>query len=104
EAMELSYFGAKVLHSSTIAPPVAKRIPIVIKNTFNPSAPGTVIARDGDADGDRLAKGITSVGDLSLLTLRGAGMVGVPGVAERLFRALASRHVSVVLISQASSE
>jgi len=103
EAMELSYFGAKVLHSATIAPAVAKRIPILIKNTFKPQAPGTLISRTAEDDG-RLAKGITSVGDLSLLTLRGPGMVGVPGVAERLFRALASRHVSVVIISQASSE
>jgi len=104
EAMELSYFGAKVLHSATIAPAVAKRIPILIKNTFNPAAPGTLISRRAEASDGALAKGITSVGDLSLLTLRGPGMVGVPGVAERLFRALASRKVSVVLISQASSE
>jgi len=103
EAMELSYFGAKVLHSASIAPAVAKRIPILIKNTFRPDAPGTVIASAASADG-RLAKGITAVGDLSLLTLRGPGMVGVPGVAERLFRTLAARRVNVVLISQASSE
>jgi aspartokinase/homoserine dehydrogenase 1 len=103
EAMELSYFGAKVLHSATIAPAVAKRIPILIKNTFNPEAPGTLISRTAEDDG-KMAKGITSVGDLSLLTLRGPGMVGVPGVAERLFRTLASRRVNVVIISQASSE
>jgi bifunctional aspartokinase / homoserine dehydrogenase 1 len=103
EAMELSYFGAKVLHSATIAPAVAKRIPILIKNTFNPDAPGTLISRTAEHDG-KLAKGITSVGDLALLTLRGPGMVGVPGVAERVFRTLAARKVSVVLISQASSE
>jgi bifunctional aspartokinase / homoserine dehydrogenase 1 len=103
EAMELSYFGAKVLHSATIAPAVAARIPILIKNTFKPNAPGTLIAREDVPDG-RLAKGITAVGDLELLTLRGAAMVGVPGVAERLFRSLASRRVSVILISQASSE
>jgi aspartokinase/homoserine dehydrogenase 1 len=103
EAMELSYFGAKVLHSATIAPAVAKRIPILIKNTFKPAAPGTLISRTAEDNG-KLAKGITSVGDLSLLTLRGPGMVGVPGVAERLFRTLAARRVNVVLISQASSE
>ena len=103
EAMELSYFGAKVLHSATIAPAVAKRIPILIKNTFNPGAPGTLISRQAEDDG-KLAKGITSVGDLALLTLRGPGMVGVPGVAERVFRTLAARRVNVVLISQASSE
>jgi aspartokinase/homoserine dehydrogenase 1 len=103
EAMELSYFGAKVLHSATIAPAVAKRIPILIKNTFNPDAPGTLISRKAEDDG-KLAKGITSVADLALLTLRGPGMVGVPGVAERVFRTLAARRVNVVLISQASSE
>jgi aspartokinase/homoserine dehydrogenase 1 len=103
EAMELSYFGAKVLHSATIAPAVAEQIPILIKNTFKPSARGTLIAKDDVPDG-RLAKGITAVGELELLTLRGAAMVGVPGIAERLFRSLASRHVSVILISQASSE
>ena len=103
EAMELSYFGAKVLHASTIAPAVAKRIPILIKNTFNPDAPGTLISRKAVDDG-QLAKGITSVGELALLTLRGPGMVGVPGVAGRVFGRLATKGVSVVLISQASSE
>jgi aspartokinase/homoserine dehydrogenase 1 len=103
EAMELSYFGAKVLHSATIAPAVAKRIPLLIKNTFNPSAPGTLISRKNVDDG-QLAKGMTSVGELALLTLRGPGMVGVPGVAGRVFGTLASNGVSVVLISQASSE
>ena len=103
EAMELSYFGAKVLHPAAIAPAVAKGIPLLVKNTFNPKAPGTLISRAGK-NGDHLAKGITSIAGLTLLTLRGLSMVGVPGNAERLFRALASRGVSVILISQASSE
>jgi bifunctional aspartokinase / homoserine dehydrogenase 1 len=103
EAMELSYFGAKVLHSSTIAPAVAKNIPILIKNTMNPSAPGTMISKRAD-ERDVVAKGITAVDDISLLTLRGMIMVGVPGTAERLFRSLASNRVNVILISQASSE
>ncbi|HEY7292647.1 MAG TPA: bifunctional aspartate kinase/homoserine dehydrogenase I [Vicinamibacterales bacterium] len=103
EAMELSYFGAKVLHSATIAPAVARRIPILIKNTFNPDAPGTLISARR-VDDERLAKGITSVDELTLVTVRGPGMVGVPGVAERLFRALAVCRISVILISQASSE
>jgi aspartokinase/homoserine dehydrogenase 1 len=103
EAMELSYFGATVLHSAAIAPAVARRIPIQIKNSFNPRAPGTLISHRG-GDGDQLAKGISSIGDLTLLTLRGLTMVGVPGIAERLFRALASHGVNVILISQASSE
>jgi len=103
EAMELSYFGAKVLHSAAIAPAVAKGIPLLIKNSLNPDAPGTVISRTGRDDGPA-AKGISSVGGVTLLTLRGLSMVGVPGVAERLFRALAARGVNVILISQASSE
>ena len=76
EAMEMSYFGAKVLHAGTIGPAVAKSIPIVIKNSFNPAAPGTLISRK-PTNGYRLAKGISSVGDLTLLTLRGRGMIGV---------------------------
>jgi aspartokinase/homoserine dehydrogenase 1 len=106
EAMELSYFGAKVIHSATIAPAVARRIPIKIKNTFNPPAPGTLISdrRAERKDGDALAKGITTVGGLSLLTVSGPGMVGVPGIAERLFRTLAGERVNIILISQASSE
>ena len=103
EAMELSYFGAKVLHSSTIAPAVVRRIPIVIKNTLKPLAPGTRISRHVDR-WEGVAKGITAVEHCTLLTLRGLSMVGVPGTAERLFRSLASHRVNVILISQASSE
>src|SRR5207244_2913411 len=88
---------------AAIAPAVAKSIPLLIKNTFNPSAPGTLISRKSAVD-DHPAKGITSIADLRLLTLRGLTMVGVPGIAERLFRALASHRVNVILISQASSE
>jgi aspartokinase/homoserine dehydrogenase 1 len=104
EAMELSYFGAKVLHSAAIAPAVARRIPILIKNTFNPTAPGTRISSERVHGEGPVAKGISSVGDVTLLTLRGAGLVGVPGTAERLFKCLAARRVNVILISQASSE
>jgi aspartokinase/homoserine dehydrogenase 1 len=103
EAMELSYFGAKVLHPAAIAPAVARRIPLLIKNTFHPEAPGTLISGNR-GDGDQLAKGISSIAGLTLLTIRGLTMVGVPGIAERLFRALASRSINVILISQASSE
>lgn len=103
EAMELSYFGATVLHSASIAPAVAHNIPIVIKNTLNPNAPGTVVSKRSKST-DGVAKGITSVDGITLLSLRGASMVGVHGTAERLFRALATRKVNVILISQASSE
>ena len=103
EAMELSYFGAKVLHSATLAPAVARKIPLLIKNTMNPSASGTLISNRVD-DWEAVAKGITSIDGITLFTLRGLSMVGVPGTAERLFSALASHRVNVVLISQASSE
>jgi aspartokinase/homoserine dehydrogenase 1 len=103
EAREMACFGAKVLHASTIGPAVARSIPVVIKNTFNPAAPGTLISHK-PSNGYRLAKGISSVGDLTLLTLQGRGMTGVCGTAERLFRALASHAVNVTPVSQASSE
>lgn len=103
EAMELSYFGANVIHPAAIAPAVARGIPIHIKNTLAPSAPGTIISGQARAR-DGVAKGITSIDGITLLTLRGLSMVGVPGTAERLFRALAARRVNVILISQASSE
>jgi aspartokinase/homoserine dehydrogenase 1 len=103
EAMEMSCFGAKVLHAGAIGPAVAKSIPIVIRNTFNPSAPGTLISRK-PANGCRGVRGISSLGDLTLLILRGAGLFDVRGTAERLSRALASRAVDVVLVSQASPD
>lgn len=103
EAMELSYFGAKVLHAASIAPAVTKKIPIIIKNTFNPAAPGTIISEQTQTSSD-VAKGITTIDNMALLTLRGMSMVGVPGTAERLFRALATNHINIILISQASSE
>ncbi len=103
EALELSYFGAKVLHPATIAPAIERSIPIHIKNTLNPSAPGTIIGKTLGAK-ENVAKGISSVDNITLLNLRGIAMVGVPGTAERLFRSLASHKVNVVMISQASSE
>jgi aspartokinase/homoserine dehydrogenase 1 len=103
EAMELSYFGAEVLHSAALAPAVAAEIPILIKNTLNPAAPGTLISRSAKR-WEGVAKGISSIDGIALLTLRGLAMVGVPGTAERLFRALAKQRVNVILISQASSE
>ncbi len=103
EAIELSYFGAKVLHMRTIGPAVARSIPILIKNSLNPSAPGTVIA-SGPTSSDRRPKGITSIGDLTLVTLRTRGMNKVRGAAERLFRALELRGVSVILGSHAGAE
>jgi aspartokinase/homoserine dehydrogenase 1 len=102
EAAEMSYFGAKVLHPKSMIPAVVHRIPIRIKNTFNPEAPGTLIT---DRSLRRpLVKTVTSVRDLALLNIQGNGMVGIPGVASRLFDALARQEINVMMISQSSSE
>jgi bifunctional aspartokinase / homoserine dehydrogenase 1 len=102
EAMELAYFGAKVIHPQTMAPAVARGIPIWIRNTFAPATPGTVIA--ARAQSTHQVKGIASIDGLALINVEGAGMIGVPGTAQRLFGALREHGISVVLISQASSE
>ncbi len=102
EAMELAYFGAKVIHPQTMAPAVERDIPIWIRNTFAPDKPGTLICA---APQSRLqVKGITSIDAIALVNLEGAGMIGVPGTAHRLFGALRDENISVILISQGSSE
>ncbi|QOJ31603.1 MAG: bifunctional aspartate kinase/homoserine dehydrogenase I [Gammaproteobacteria bacterium] len=103
EAMELAYFGAKVIHPQTMAPAVQRSIPIFIKNTFNPGAPGSRIGPTTGQHQEQI-KGVTSVDDVALVNLEGTGMIGVPGTADRLFGALRSAGISVILISQASSE
>ena len=102
EAMELAYFGAKVLHPQTMAPAIRKRIPIWIRNTFAPERAGTVIR--GEVAPHPLVKGITTIDGIALANLEGAGMIGVPGTAHRLFGALREDGISVILISQGSSE
>jgi aspartokinase/homoserine dehydrogenase 1 len=103
EAMELAYFGAKVIHPQTMAPAVGRSIPIWIRNTFAPQKPGTLIcAQPGNAE--QPVKGITSIENVALVNLEGAGMIGVPGTAYRLFGALREEDISVILISQGSSE
>jgi len=102
EAMELAYFGAKVIHPQTMAPAVRRGIPIWIRNTFAPEKPGTLICAHPDS---KLAvKGITTIEHIALINLEGAGMIGVPGTAHRLFGALREEGISVILISQGSSE
>ena len=102
EAMELAYFGAKVLHPQTMAQAVGDGIPIWIRNTFAPQKPGTLICAHPNS---RLpVKGITSIEQVALVNLEGAGMIGVPGTAHRLFGALREEGISVILISQGSSE
>jgi bifunctional aspartokinase / homoserine dehydrogenase 1 len=103
EAMELSNFGAKVIYPPTIFPAYHKNIPIKIKNTFNPDAPGTHISNE-KANSGKSIKGISSISDTSLITIEGLGMVGVIGVNYRIFKTLAKSGISVFLVSQASSE
>lgn len=103
EAMELSHFGAKVIFPATMVPAMSNNIPIWIKNTFNPSFPGTRIGKDGNRK-DLIIKGISSMSKVSLLSVEGSGLQGVVGVSMRLFGALAREKVNVILISQASSE
>lgn len=104
EAMELCNFGAKVIYPPTIYPVYHKNIPIVIKNTFNPDAPGTFISREKVGDQKKAIKGISSINDACLITVQGLGMVGVIGVNHRIFRTLAKSGISVFLVSQAASE
>ena len=106
EACELAYFGAKVLHPQTMAPVQSRSIPLCIRNTLNPAAPGTWILAE-NPEGDAAlspVKGLTIVREMAVLELTGNGMVGVPGTAEKLFAALHRAGVSVVMISQGSSE
>lgn len=103
EAMEMSHFGAKVIYPPTIQPALAKRIPLYIKNTFNPTFIGTLVS-DKAEPGTSPVKGISSISHIALLTLQGSGLFGVPGIAGRLFSALAAAGVNIILITQGSSE
>lgn len=103
EAMELSHFGAKVLYPPTIQPVLKKNIPILIKNTFEPNAAGTLITSNVSAK-DNPIKGISHIDKISLLTLEGSGMIGVAGSSKRLFEVLSNESINVIFITQASSE
>jgi aspartokinase/homoserine dehydrogenase 1 len=103
EAMELSYFGAKVIYPPTMIPAFLKKIPIVIKNTFNTDFEGTYIRHGADSS-DLPIKGISSIDDISILNLSGSGMVGKAGFSGRLFSLLSREQINVVLITQSSSE
>ena len=103
EAMEMSHFGAKVIYPPTLHPALDKKIPLYIKNTFNPSFKGTLISEKPDPDGHAV-KGISSISNIALLTLQGSGLVGVPGIAGRLFGSLAKAGINIILITQGSSE
>jgi aspartokinase/homoserine dehydrogenase 1 len=104
EAMELSHFGAEVIYTPTIHPVYKKNIEVIIKNTFNPDAKGTIISRESKSSTTSLIKGISSIDNIDLITVQGAGLVGVKGISSRLFGALAHNDVNIILITQASSE
>jgi bifunctional aspartokinase / homoserine dehydrogenase 1 len=103
EMSELAYFGAKVLHPKTVLPALERGIPIRIRNTFNPTHPGTLVLGKTNG-GDRLLKGVTAIRAQSLVTIEGRGMLGVPGIAARAFGAVARTATSVSMISQPASE
>ena len=103
EAMQLSHFGAKIIYPPTIQPVMKQNIPVWIKNTFAPEEYGTLI-ENISAHTDNIIRGISSINKISLLSLEGSGMVGIPGFSKRLFEALANESVNVILITQSSSE
>ena len=103
EAMELSYFGAKVIHPPTLIPATTAKIPISIRNTFRSECEGTTIQPTAEGNG-HLIKGISSIREVSLITVEGSGMVGLKGFGGRLFSCMAAADVNVILITQASSE
>ncbi len=104
EATELAYFGAEVLHPPAMTPALMKNIPLSIRNINHPEAPGTVISSKAEFSTDKPVKGFSIVNEVSLLNIEGAGMIGVPGISSRLFASLNRQGISVILISQASSE
>jgi aspartokinase/homoserine dehydrogenase 1 len=101
--MELSHFGAKVIYPPTLQPVLKKGIPILIKNTFAPNEKGTLISKQTDPDG-KTVKGLSYIDDIALLTLTGSGMIGLNGIASRLFSSLSQSKINIVFITQASSE
>ncbi len=103
EAMELSHFGAKVIYPPTIQPVMVKGIPLLVKNTFAPSDPGTLVEAESQAGTD-IVRGITSIDKITVVSLEGSGMIGIPGFSKRLFDALSRAEINVILITQSSSE
>ena len=104
EAMELSHFGAKVIYPPTIQPVMSKQIPVLIKNTFAPEDAGTLVQNEAATAENEIIRGISSIDKISVLSLEGSGMVGIPGFSKRLFDALSRERINVILITQSSSE
>ncbi|MGI9541556.1 MAG: bifunctional aspartate kinase/homoserine dehydrogenase I, partial [Flavobacteriaceae bacterium] len=106
EAMELSHFGAKVIYPPTLQPIIEKEIPILIKNTFDKEAEGTMIDTKGTLEGvnGTVVKGVSHIENVALVSLEGSGMIGIPGFSKRLFECLSSKKINIIMITQASSE
>ncbi|MCD4685664.1 MAG: aspartate kinase, partial [Anaerolineae bacterium] len=103
EVGEMAYFGAKVLHSKTVQPLIERDIPVRVKNTFNPTHEGTLIL-NREETAPNTVKAVTAIRDVSLITVAGRGMMGVPGIAARTFAAVARNQANILMISQSSSE
>ena len=103
EAMEMSFFGAEVIHPYTLLPVVEKEIPVYIKNTLNPSAPGTRIAKNVSRKNKSIT-GIASLNNVSMITIEGGDMIGMPGIIDRIFSSISNSDANIIMISQASSE
>lgn len=103
EAMELAYFGAKVLHPKTIEPAMEKGIPVRVRNTFNPDNEGTLIVREHEKTSE-IVKAVSVMKNVVMFNISGAGMIGTPGIVARVFKALADEKVNILMVSQASSE
>lgn len=104
EAMELSHFGAKVIYPPTLQPIIEKNIPIIIKNTFAPNDPGTLIDHTPAIENGEIVKGISHIDKVALINLEGSGMIGITGFSKRFFEALSDSNINVIMITQASSE
>jgi len=104
EALELAHFGSNIIFSPSLMPVINKKIPIQFKNTFNPAAEGTCICEIPESQKSSPVSGVTSISNVSLITVQGSGMIGVVGIASRLFSCVSNRKVNVILITQGSSE
>jgi aspartokinase/homoserine dehydrogenase 1 len=104
EALELAHFGSSIIFSPSLIPAINKKIPIHFKNTFNPSAEGTCICENPESLKSMPVRGVTSISNISLITVQGSGMMGVVGIASRLFSSVSKKKVNVILITQGSSE
>ena len=101
--MEMSYFGAEVIHPYTLRPVVEKNIPVYIKNTLNPNAPGSLISNSVNKNPNEIT-GLASIDRVSIINIEGGGLMGMPGMASKIFESLAKSDTNVVMITQASSE